>query len=407
LLAFWAALAYGADPQAPPVSLVSIRARMVENLQRLPDYTCLQTIERWRRAQPKKPLRFVDRVRLEVGLVNGNEVFSWPGESSFEDASIEDIVPGGAIGNGDFGLAAKIVFESDAPHFTWMGEDALNGARALRWDYVVDQDRGGFMVTGDTKAVVGTHGAIWVDATSLDIARLSLFADNIPAATKVTYISDEIDYSRVKIAESAFLLPRASELHLIHDDGVENVNRDHFGDCHEYTGISRLVDSDSDNAGTPANLPQTTVDIPLGAVLELELQTPISSESSAIGDPLILRLKRPVKANGELIFDKGTLVRGRLTMFRKIEDDGNGYLVGVKLLEVDSASRRAAVNAALRFNAFAGDEYAQKNGRFVVSPSKIPGNLGSVFFQYGDEFHMKRGATLRWHIVPATQGPKQ
>lgn len=56
---------------------------MAQTLAVQPNYTCLETVERW--VTPKNAKRTLqDRVRLEVALVDGKEMFSWPGAEKFE-----------------------------------------------------------------------------------------------------------------------------------------------------------------------------------------------------------------------------------------------------------------------------------------------------------------------------------
>jgi len=368
---------------------------MADNLRRLPNYTCLETIERSQRWRGR-PLTLVDRIRLDVGVVDGKELFSWPGEDSFEDEAIQNIVPGGAINNGNFGTDAKRLFGSDAARFRWAGQQKLNGAAALRWDYVVDRRRGGYVVeAGDQKAVVGTHGSVWVNPGTLDVLRLEVLADDIPVSTKVRRVSSVIDYSRAKIGESEFLLPRDSRLRVLRADLTESVNIVRFSDCHEYAGASRLVEDES-AAAVPAVTAPATISLPGGAVLAMELETPIRAQTSAIGDRLIFGLKNAVKVGGTVVFDKGAVVRGRLTLLRR-SARGEGYLVGVKLLDVESGLKRATVNAALRLSSF----HDTDGDRRLVRASNARGDLGSVFFQIGDDFQMKRGETLFWHTVAA------
>ena len=89
-----------AQPLPPEVLLLGrIKAKAAENLQRLPNYTCTQTIERSHRNAKSRKFELLDTIRLEVALVEGKELFSWPG-GKFEEKGIGEIVgAGGAIGN--------------------------------------------------------------------------------------------------------------------------------------------------------------------------------------------------------------------------------------------------------------------------------------------------------------------
>src|ERR1700690_1719084 len=80
--------------------LTRIKIRMAENLGRLPNYTCLQTIERTRRPSGSDKFNPLDIVRLEVAFVESKEVFGWPGGNKIAESEITNLVSG-TIGNGD------------------------------------------------------------------------------------------------------------------------------------------------------------------------------------------------------------------------------------------------------------------------------------------------------------------
>ena len=67
-------LAPARQPLSPDVLLLArIKAKAVENLQRLPNYTCTQTIERSRRGAKARKFEPLDTLRLEVALVEGRQ----------------------------------------------------------------------------------------------------------------------------------------------------------------------------------------------------------------------------------------------------------------------------------------------------------------------------------------------
>src|SRR5947209_8998393 len=102
-----------AQQDLPPdlLLLAKIKIKMAENLDRLPNYTCQQTIERSRRRAPARKFELLDTVRLEVALVEGKELFGRPGTNRIVESEISQLV-GGTIGNGDFGLLARSIFLS-------------------------------------------------------------------------------------------------------------------------------------------------------------------------------------------------------------------------------------------------------------------------------------------------------
>jgi hypothetical protein len=58
------------------LDLSRIKAKMNENLDRLPDYTCLETISRFHRATAASVFRHVDTVRVEVARIGEADAIS-------------------------------------------------------------------------------------------------------------------------------------------------------------------------------------------------------------------------------------------------------------------------------------------------------------------------------------------
>src|SRR5260370_11440891 len=164
------------EPLSPQIVLLSrLKGKAAENLRRLPTDTCTQPSERARRAPKSRRFEPLDTLRLEVDLVEGKELFSWPGAGKFEERGIGEIVgPGAAIGNGSFALHARSVFLSRAPKFTPVGDTILNGQHTVRYDYRVPQMLSGFQIrVGDHQALVEYHGSFLVAAATLDLIRLA------------------------------------------------------------------------------------------------------------------------------------------------------------------------------------------------------------------------------------------
>src|SRR5260221_8054694 len=109
---------------APEVLLLArIRTHMQGVLEKQPNYTCSETIERSRRRNVRKRFELVDALHLEVAVVEGKELFAWPGEREFKDRDLREIAPGGAIGNGSFAMHARAVFLSNSATITYKGTE--------------------------------------------------------------------------------------------------------------------------------------------------------------------------------------------------------------------------------------------------------------------------------------------
>jgi hypothetical protein len=378
---------HGEEIPREQLLLARVRTHMASLLSRLPNYTCLQTIERTERTQKGKT-RLIDVIRLEVALVDGKELFAWPGSKKFDDTSITDMVKGGAIGNGNFAMHAKAVFQSRAPRFQFAGSSiGADGKEKYKWDFFVPQNLSGYQIGNFIEhATIGYHGSFWADPTTLDVTRLEVYADDIPRNLKIGSASDAVDYQSVKLGEEAFLLPARSELSLSDIGGVQHRNRTNFSSCRQYTGESTISFDDLPRAEAVRE-PERSLVVPLHLRLEVALETPLDDESSAIGDPVIALLKRPVKLGSGLTAPKGARLHGRVTHLRKQQTQTPGWVVGLtffelewlntraelraKLLDTPSLAMRAALSSTYRK---ALSEMAHDNGVFFVpgSPLRVP-----------------------------------
>jgi len=97
--------------QTPEAALfLRIQAKVGENLRRLPNYTCSETIERFKRSKPSAKQEAIYTIRLEVAYVGGLELYGWPGSAKIDSPHVERFVPQGTSGNGDFAIMPRNVF---------------------------------------------------------------------------------------------------------------------------------------------------------------------------------------------------------------------------------------------------------------------------------------------------------
>ena len=271
--------------------LARIRAHAVETLRRQPNYTCVETIERSRRKAGTRRYELVDSLRMEVALVDGREMFAWPGEKKFEEKPLSELVTNGAMGNGNFALHAKALFQSNAPVFTHRGESIEAGRLLVRYDFKVPQMLSGYNIrVGPQRAVVGYHGSFWADSQTLDLVRLVVHADDIPPSLPLSAASDLMSYARIPMGGSDFLLPNWSELTLTDLAGNESRNRVGFSDCRQYAGDSVLSFEEPEAAARSTEPSEAMVRIPEGTEVTIALDQDLDLEQASIGDPVRARL---------------------------------------------------------------------------------------------------------------------
>jgi hypothetical protein len=363
----WVALLWAVSGWAqelpPDLALIArIRVRMDEVLNRLPNYTCVQTIERSVRHAPRRNFSLVDTVRLEVAMVDNREMFAWPGSKKFSDKDISDLVGGGAIGNGNFGLLAKAVFLTNAARYTYGGEVTLRDRPAHRFDYVVPLLNSGYSIrVPPNSARVGFHGQFWIDRETLDLMRLEVYADDIPPEIGLSETSDFLEYERVPIGDHEFLLPRGSELRMVDLHGNTSLNRVKFSGCRQYFGESvvSFLGEDSENGGegslaeadepadsssVSAAATRTTPEvrhIRAGSILEMEITKAIELKETAGGDPVEAVLTKAVKHGRTVLFPKGARVQARIVQLVHRHAPFEHLLAAMEIESVESEGATA------------------------------------------------------------------
>jgi hypothetical protein len=299
------------------LQLAKIKLQMAENLQRLPNYTCAETIERGMR-ENRRQLKTIDTVHLEVALVDHHELYGWPGSNRIAESELSSLV-GGTIGNGDFGLLAQSIFLSSATLFTYKGESPIDGKTAIHYDYRMPVTGSGYhLKVGVNEAVVGYHGSVWLNPETLDLMRIDLSADDIPEYLGLEETGKVLKYQRMQIGQSSFLLPREAELSMTDFSGVTFNNRTVFHSCRQYSGESVL--SFADPAPEPVELAKpVTQQVTLPDFdSEITLLTPINSDEAAIGDQVRARLERSIKVHHNIIAPKGAILSGRILQLHQL-----------------------------------------------------------------------------------------
>lgn len=389
--------------EEPHLLLGPVLERMTANLQRLPNYTCVQTIERYQRLPKRDKAELLDRLRLEVALVSGKELFSWPGASGFEDQDLSDLVGGGAIGNGVFALHARSIFELRTPTYSFAGTSQEAGRTILRWMYQVPRSRSGFTLrVGRIQGVTAYRGWFTVDANTLDVLQVFVEAVDIPPYLPLTAAADLIEYARMPIGAEPFLLPARAEMRLKDLNGRESINVSTFSSCRQYLGESRLLADDAALHGPVEARRQ--IDLPPGLELELTLTEPLDLPTRAVGDPVLARVARDVKAAGQVLVPKGAAARGRITFLRRQDRDGGYQVVGMDFEKLEWGNTEARAQMKLEEILSAGYLFTLsldrslrpafgRTGRILLAPDI---RSGSIFFVRGINTRLPKGFHTVW-----------
>jgi hypothetical protein len=299
-----------------------IRTKTSENIRRQPDYTCLDSLERHIRY--RSGTDNWDRVRLEVAMVDGHEVFAWPGSDQFLYSDPGELIPGGTTGSGSFALHARNIFLSGIAVFSYMGEAPVENYPSVRYDYVVPRTADGsynsYLAIDNQHALLGFHGSVYADPQSAEIRRVEVSLDDIPEEFNLAQVRETIEYARVTIGDHDFLLPSESELTITAPDRV-HVNHTRFTNCRRFEARSVLSFPDSDGAAdgaagfTPAVSLKREIQLPSETDLNVVLLDDVDWKGAAAGDSIRGQLRDDVRSEGRVVIPKGAIARGKILEF--------------------------------------------------------------------------------------------
>jgi hypothetical protein len=411
LAACWVALAFAAAAgaqQLPPetVKLARIRQKAAEQLSSLPDYTCLETVERTWRGAGSRTFTPIDVVRFEVAHVGGRELYAWPGARRLGEVTLASMIGFGATASGDFALRAGNIFLSRAPLFRYVGEENLGGRRALHYDYRVSLLGSNSTVSNfDRRAYVAYHGSFWADSETLELIRITSVADDIPPELEIASSFTQVDYGKLQIANSDVLLPQRAEVRIASRFDL-NRNVTVFSQCRKYVASS-AVSFEPRPEGVAAGKSRTVteIELPAGLFLEIALQTPIDSKTSAVGDLIEAKLQTNVIYQEKVLAPAGAVVRGRVRRLEKLRGWNNVFLVGLEFNELEFPNFRARFQARLRdteqrpgltWQLPAGTPYG---GSYQTGLRELP-NV-STFFVRRSRVELPQGFRMAWRTTGA------
>jgi hypothetical protein len=79
--------------------------------------------------------------------------------------------------------------------------------------------------------------------------------------------------------------------------------------------------------------------LPAGLSLRVVLAEPILAKNARVGDVVSARLESAVRLSPELQIAAGSLLKGRIRQFARLDDPPNTYLVGIAFSELEGIDR--------------------------------------------------------------------
>jgi len=310
----WAQTNDSSSPETTGL-LEQIRERAIGDLASVPNYICVDSIDRSLSVPRERQFRRLDRVHLELAHIEGADRFAWLGDSTFQSRNPTAMLGYGASMGGEFADNRALIFKNTPTKISDGGRVTLDGRPALRYEY--DDPRGALAVTNNNQfGHAAARGAFWVDPETLDLLQIDIEGYDIPSNLAVQSISDSTMYWRVLIGKRIVLLPHNSEFRLTHADGTVSRNTSVFSNCREYAAESALTfgSSPAPELLAPPSVENSRVEP--GLQLQLVLDKTLDANRAAVGDPIRAHV---LEAAGAV--PRGARVYGRVNRIVNFDDE--------------------------------------------------------------------------------------
>jgi hypothetical protein len=342
VLALGTALLWAQDAVLPPevLLLARVKTKALANIDRLPDFVCTQTMERFSRKGNARDYTREDRVTFDLAFIGGKELYAWPGSDSFQKETPSDLVGYGMSNTGPFGLHLLGIFNY-ATVIRYAGEEQIEGRRAARYDYRAPAFASPIRLSvGGGSGEAGRRGSFWADPDTRDILRIEVQAEDIPPTVNLASATDRIDYALVDLGGREALLPSRADMEM--SDVIGNVSRNIsvFTSCRQYTAASSISFSEPAKTDAPPGI--ETRPLPPDLPVTLALETEIDAARAGVGTPIraiVSRRSGPVP--------KGAQVTGRVARILRRPQPVNELAVTIEFTAIEYGRFRSPFRARL------------------------------------------------------------
>ena len=341
----------GMQQDLPPgVLLLSrIKRHIKEELQHLPNVTCLETVQRVFQPAHGKA-RHLDTIRLEILSDGKQELYASPGDRRFAPDHPITYAGSGVLGNGVFGLYLKDILVTGNASYEYKGEEQIGGRRLARYDYRLPVLWSGYVIhTTEGSGTVGLYGSFWADPATNDVSRLDIIADAFPPTLPLTEAVTSINYARVQLSDNrAVLLPESGDFRMVKFSGEISHNQIEFTHCRAFDAQSTVTFPESEQVPRfgVAAVDQTLRALPGGLRVTVQLRTRITGEL-AVGTLIDAVIAANASAKGSVAVAAGSPVRGRIRRLERYAEPSPHFVVALEFTEVEVQGIRHRFDADL------------------------------------------------------------
>jgi hypothetical protein len=415
-------LSVRAAERNPDEVMKQVTEKVVSSAERIPSYTCVETIvreyyrptvailprscpvlmEQRQHPTPDIALRLAmtDRLRLDVTMIERGEIFSWVGASRFDDRSIFQMV-GGPMVTGAFGGFLSVIFKQDVHRFTFERSTEVEGRRQMEYSFKVARENSSYKVAIPGSSVkTGYNGTVLADPVTGDVILLTVKAAELPALTNACEISTNLALRRVKIGDGEFLLPAQARQRYVLTTGEETENTTTFASCREYLGESSVSFNAPKSAagGFPPSARATPVRVPVEQRFTVELTAPIASLTAGAGDAFSGRLLTPLRdERRRLLARTGSLLEGRILRVERHHLAPAFTVVALKLERLEIGSSMVPLAAVRDWSRELHRSIGKAHVEILLP---LPSEKNAAVFRFaGDQAVIPRGYRSDWRTV--------
>lgn len=401
------------NPTAPlpaeTLRLARLRLAASTIFGKLPNFTCTLTVERSSRPDANRRYNLIDNLRLEVALVDGKELYAWPGSKSFDDRELADMVgDGGSIGSGDFAGHARSILLSPYTRLKFEGEETAEGRLLERWSFHYPMQTSQYLMRmRPLEGPIGYSGLLWADAASHDLVRIEMDLNEIPPQLPLKRGRKVITYQNVEIGASTILLPSYADLVLVQPNGHESRNVTRFSDCHQFTGASTIRFDDPPPDTAAAAAPTIAWRLPANLSVELKTTAPVDFSKAAVGDPVSLAVSKNATAAKQVWLPAGATVTARLISVQCEQSPMLHCFAYLRLESFSFENKEGVIRAGMEIPTLAQQVAARSAlRRWPVprppgDPKNPPADVGAIFVR-GTIW--PKSSTMLWRTLKEAGG---
>ena len=409
------------DDLSSQEALGRIRANVSQQISKVANYTCVESVSRSyfydefsrdygcnNPGKTPKQWYMRDRLRLDVAVSEGQEIFSWHGGKSFSSKGIDDIVRSGPISSGSFVGYLRNIFFKEGVRIHFVGHTSSAGEDSYTFDYAVPRGSSHYQVAnGKKRWVVPFHGRFTGSGTDFQLTSLQIIADEVPPESDMCSVGSEIEYQLVNISGQASLIPKSYVLDMNSSNHLYTTSRSEYTQCREFRGESTLSFDVKDE--TEAQHTSTVHDewLPAGMTLHVRLRTPIDDRTSFMGDPVAGSLVDPVKVKSlGITIPKDAVLHGVITKLEFYSEPFRHCLVSIRFQRLTFGSNSFLLDAS-PFSSSGDRKWLAEAYREHI-PVSIAADLDNGLFVWtSSHFHKDQHFTADWKTrAPAADSPE-